>query len=523
MKVRLMVFVFLLGAMLLAACAPAAAPAPEPTAAPPTSAPVPTISADPVWDRVSSAGKIIFATTLDYAPFESYDQNFQPFGFDIALAREIGARLGLQVEFRDMPFDYMISSVQSSQVDAGIAALSVTEERQQMVDFSNIYFNDKTSVLSRQGSGIKISAANALVSYRMGVQRGTVYEQWIKKFLIEPGLLPPEKLFTYEKPEHAINDLQQGYLDVVMLGSLPAEEYVKAGGVELSGESLNPQLLAIALPKGSPTLLENMNKALNAIQADGTLARLAEQYLGVEITDDPLATPPPSESATTPELACDSMTFIADLSVPDGTYMNPGQSFTKTWKLRNTGSCAWDDSYTFVFVEGDAMEGQTQTIEGGVAVGETYDMSVPMVAPGSPGSYGGLWQMVNGEGVPFGTRVWVQIVVPEPPGQPAQPIATPPAPSIEYFTGPASAVAQGEVIILKWSFSTEGVVSATLTRTNPDGSVTALYGGADVPSTGIYEDLAAAPGTYTYTLAVSTEHAGTETANVEVGVVAAPE
>jgi ABC-type amino acid transport substrate-binding protein len=473
------------------------------------------VSADPVWDRVSSAGKIIFGTTLDYAPFESYDQNFQPFGFDIALAREIGARLGLQVEFRDMPFDYMISSVQSGQVDAGIAALSVTPDRQEMVDFSYIYFNDKTSVLSRQGSGIAIAAPNELVGYRMGVQRGTVYEQWIRKFLIEPGLMPPEKLFTYEKPEHAVSDLQQSYLDVVLMGSLPAEEYVETGGVELSGESLNPQLLAIALPKGSPTLLENMNRALNSIQADGTLARLAEQYLGVEITDDPLATPPPSESAATPGLACDSMTFVADLTIPDGTYMEPGQSFTKSWRLRNTGSCAWNDSYTFVFVQGDPMDGETQSIQGSVAPGETYDMSVPMVAPTTPGSYGGLWQMVNGEGVAFGTRVWVQIVVPGPVEPPTAPVA----PSIEYFTGPASAVAQGETIILEWSFSTEDVVSAKLTRTNPDGSVTALYGGADVPPTGTYEDLASAPGEYTYTLAVSTEHGGTSNATVNVFVI----
>ena len=84
-------------------------------------------------------------------------------------------------------------------------------------------------------------------------------------------------------------------------------------------------------------------------------------------------------------------------------------------------------------------------------------------------------------------------------------------------------MAQGETIILEWSFSTEEVVSAKLTRTNPDGSVTALYGGADVPAQGTYEDLAGAPGEYTYTLAVSTEHGGTDTATVLVGVVPTPE
>jgi hypothetical protein len=209
------------------------------------------------------------------------------------------------------------------------------------------------------------------------------------------------------------------------------------------------------------------------------------------------------------------MIFVADLTVPDGTYMDPGQSFTKTWRIMNVGTATWDDSYTFAFVQGDPMDGETQSIQGEVAPGETYDMSVPMVAPTTPGSYGGVWQMLNGDGVPFGTRVWVQIVVPGPVEPPTEPVA----PSIEYFTGPASAVAQGEVIILSWSFSTEDVVSAKLTRTNPDGSVAALYGGADVPPTGTYEDLASAPGEYAYTLAVSTERGGTSSATVNVFVI----
>jgi polar amino acid transport system substrate-binding protein len=470
---------------------------------------------------VTSSGKIVFGTTIDYPPFESYDENFQPIGFDIALAREIGARLGLQVEFRDMPFDSMISSVQASQVHAGIAALSVTPERQEIVDFSNIYFNDKTSVLSRQGSGITIPASNDLAAYRLGVQRGTIYQDWINKFLIEPGLMAPQNLLTYDKPELAVGDLQQGSVDLVMMGSLPAEEYIEAGGVELSGESLNPQLLAIALPKGSPTFLAKVNEALNSIQADGTLAELAHQYLGVQIADEPL--PPPPASNTTPVQIADSMTFVADLTIPDGTYIDPGESFTKTWRIYNAGTSTWDSSYTFAFVQGDPMGGETQSIQGTVAPGESYDMSVPMVAPTTPGNYGGLWQMVNGDGVPFGTRIWVQIAVPAPPGRPAEPTAPPPAPSIEYFTGPASVVAQGEPIILSWSFATDDVVSATLTRTNPDGSVTELYGGADVPPTGTYQDVAGAPGDYTYTLAVGTEFGGTDTATVTVSVVAAPE
>jgi hypothetical protein len=74
------------------------------------------------------------------------------------------------------------------------------------------------------------------------------------------------------------------------------------------------------------------------------------------------------------------------------------------------------------------------------------------------------------------------------------------------------------MIILSWAFSTQDVVSAKLNRTNPDGSVTALYGGADVTTPGTYEDIAGAPGNYTYSLAVSTEFGGTDVETVVVSV-----
>jgi len=485
---------------------------------PPTPTVQPTPATDQVWNKIASSGKIIFGSSLDYAPFESYDQYFQPTGFDIAVAREIAARLGLQVEFRDMAFEGLLPSVQGQQIDAGIAAISVTPERQQTVDFSNIYYNDKTSALSKQGSGIKISSPNQLASYRVGVQRGTVYEQWIKTTLIDTGLMPSTNLFTYQQPDHAVNDLKSGYINVVVLGALPAQDYVSAGGVEISGESINAQLYAIAFAKGNPTLQKNLNTALSAIQADGTLSRLANQYLGISGGTQPLPTPPPSiVTPAPPQIPCDSMNFVADITVPDGTYMNPGQSFTKTWRIKNTGSCTWNNSYRFVFVQGNSMSGQTQSIQGTVAPNQNYDMSVPMVAPTTPGTYAGWWQMVNSQNVPFGTRVWVEIVVPAPVQPSPQP--TPVAPSIQYFTGPQSAVQVGEVITLNWAFSTQDLASSKLTRTNPDGSVTALYGGADVPTPGTYEDLAAAPGTFTYTLSVSTEFGGTQTATVVVGVV----
>ena len=125
MKVRPVLFVFLLAAMVMAACAPASTPAPLPTAVPPATEPptqapqvLQTANPEPAWSRVSSTGTIIFGSSLDYPPYESYDADFQPTGFDVALARELGTRLGYRVEFLDIPFEGLLPAVQAGQVDA---------------------------------------------------------------------------------------------------------------------------------------------------------------------------------------------------------------------------------------------------------------------------------------------------------------------------------------------------------------------------------------------------------------------
>ena len=92
------------------------------------------------WSRIQDAGKIVFGTAADYPPFEYYNSKFELDGFDIALAKAIGEQLGLEVQFKDYAFDGLVDAVHLGAVDGGIAAISVTPDRQQQVDFSNLYY-----------------------------------------------------------------------------------------------------------------------------------------------------------------------------------------------------------------------------------------------------------------------------------------------------------------------------------------------------------------------------------------------
>jgi len=136
-------------------------------------------------------------------------------------------------------------------------------------------------------------------------------------------------------------------------------------------------------------------------------------------TPDAPGTGSPSPGATQTQAFCDRGGFEKDLTIPDGTVLKPGEPFTKTWQLRNTGTCAWNSGYSVVFLEGDSLGGPPSApLTGGtVPPGETVDVSVNLQAPQEPGTYQGYWMLRNPAGQVFGLgsladkNFWVKIQV----------------------------------------------------------------------------------------------------------------
>ena len=125
-------------------------------------------------------------------------------------------------------------------------------------------------------------------------------------------------------------------------------------------------------------------------------------------TDTPLPPPPVVVTATSapvvvqPTAACDAARFVADVTIPDGTGFTSGNTFTKTWRLQNAGTCTWSTSYALSFDSGDQMGGpSSQHLSGPVAPGATVDISVNLQAPNSDGNYTGVWGLINASGVRY--------------------------------------------------------------------------------------------------------------------------
>lgn len=110
-------------------------------------------------------------------------------------------------------------------------------------------------------------------------------------------------------------------------------------------------------------------------------------------------------------VGCDNSAFVSDVTIPDNTSMTAGQTFKKTWKLQNTGTCPWTTAYKVTFVSGNQMNGVAEAITVEVPAGGSADVSVNMTAPASAGDAVGYWILTNASGQKFGTNFYVLIKV----------------------------------------------------------------------------------------------------------------
>lgn len=130
----------------------------------------------------------------------------------------------------------------------------------------------------------------------------------------------------------------------------------------------------------------------------------------------PTATSQPQQAGqpTATPLPCNRASFVEDVTIPDNTNITVGKAFTKTWRLKNVGSCTWTSGYQLIFDLGDQMSGPSsqQLTNGTVAPGQTIDVSVNLIAPNSPGTYKGNWRLKDSGGEVFALSTgpfWVQI------------------------------------------------------------------------------------------------------------------
>lgn len=213
-------------------------------------------------------------TNAEFPPFEYVGDDGEPDGFDIALIKAIGEKLGMEVQVENMEFNSLVSAI-GTKIDVAIAGMTVDEERKQSVDFSDSYYDAVQYVIVPAGSDIKTAAD--LENKTIGTQLGTTGDFKVQDDI--PGATSQQ----YNKAVDAVNDLINGRVDAVIIDKNPAlvfEKKFEGQVVALDGADFDfeTEKYAIALPKGSD-LLEKVNNALAEIKTDGTFDALVAEYI----------------------------------------------------------------------------------------------------------------------------------------------------------------------------------------------------------------------------------------------------
>ena len=444
------------------------------------------VRADDLAD-VQKAGEMRLGIAPEYIPFVFYDRDGSLSGIDVALIEEIGRRMGVKIRIINMAFDGLMDSLDIGQVDIIGGAFSKTEERMGRIDFTRVYYTNEAEFIGRKD--LQKPPSVDLSSFRdmkIGVQKGTSFDQWVKTNLVGAGYVSPRNVYTYATAADEMKALDRKDVDLVMLDQDIYEElYMGTGKYQVFYEGFAKENYAFGLRKNS-TLTSVVNGHLTDMLKDGTAQTIANRFFSMNFGEaemtiarpSQLPTPTPAAAApvtaaptpTPAETCMNAMVYAADITIPDGTRMNQGDGFRKTWRVKNTGSCTWNSNYSFVFVSGAQMSGRNINIPGVVGPNQTIDLSVDMMAPYADGIYQGYWQMRSPEGKYFGETIWVKIKVgnvQEPNRQPA-PTVRPRdgeyyAPiHIEYFYPDYYSGKEGDCVRAYWNAKGASMVEVTV-------------------------------------------------------------
>ena len=217
------------------------------------------------------AGKLTMATNAAFPPYEMTTDAGEFEGIDVDTAKAIAEKLGLELQIDDMDFDAALLSVQQGKADIVMAGVTVTDERKAVMDFSDSYATGIQSIIVPSDSDI--ASPDDLAGKKIGTQRGTT------GYIYCSDDFGDSNVVAYDNGLTAVQALNNGQVDAVVIDNAPAQEFVAANpGLKVLDTSYAEEDYAIGMAKGS-ALEDAVNKALEELKADGTLQAIVDKYI----------------------------------------------------------------------------------------------------------------------------------------------------------------------------------------------------------------------------------------------------
>lgn len=246
-----------------------------------------------VVPMVLSAGAVLaseYSAGIEAAfPPWAYAEKGEYKGIVVDAVKAIEELEGFSVDYKDLPWPSLIPALEGGKIDMVVTGLSVTCERAKILDYTIPFFALKDVVLVKKGSGKGMMQATGDGS-RIGVQAGSTQHDWVEANIVNKK--NDVKLSTYEDFLMAVNDVNAGRLDSVVVDRLSALQYIEKGNpVEIVGELDNARSVAMAVGKNDPNqLLAKLNRGFVTIYENGTWEKILRSYLPAGLEIDPIPT-----------------------------------------------------------------------------------------------------------------------------------------------------------------------------------------------------------------------------------------
>ena len=225
---------------------------------------------------IGGEGKVlVMATNAEFPPYEYHDGG-DIVGIDVEVAEAIAGKLGMTLEVEDIAFDSIIPELESGKADIGVAGMTVNEDRLKNVDFTDPYTTASQVIIVKEDS--EIAGPDDLKGKHIGVQLGTTGDIYASDYEADGSTIE-----RYNKGFEAVQAMQQGKIDAVVIDQEPAKVFVSQNeGIKILDEALTVEEYAIAIKKGNTELLDQVNGALAELKESGELQAIIDKYISAE-------------------------------------------------------------------------------------------------------------------------------------------------------------------------------------------------------------------------------------------------
>ncbi len=227
-------------------------------------------------DEIKESGQLVVGMSADYPPFEfikMVDGTDEIVGFDVMLAEEIAKQFGVALEIKEMKFDGLVGALQAGHIDFAVSGMSPTEERRQAVEFSELYYTGEQAILISEAAASTYQSTEDLKDATIGVQLGSIQSPLAHEL--------SSNVKELAKTQDLVLELSNGNVDAVIVGAEIANRYAEEfDGVMVSSMTLEAaEGMAVAAPKGSVELMEEVSAIINELKESGQLADMFEEAM----------------------------------------------------------------------------------------------------------------------------------------------------------------------------------------------------------------------------------------------------